>query len=137
MEQRGLPDGTGLVARWIARHPPDLDRSFVIGDRDTDLAFADNLGLAGLKLGDGRDGTLTWPQVARRVLGGFRCARLERRTLRGWPPFESGVYNSGSFLKAGMNWLMTSRALFASPRTAKPGPETTGVNAVTPGVRAT
>jgi imidazoleglycerol-phosphate dehydratase / histidinol-phosphatase len=36
--------GTGLVTRFIAHNPPDLDRSFVIGDRDTDLQFAENLG---------------------------------------------------------------------------------------------
>lgn len=71
---------TGLVTRWIAEHPPDLERSFVIGDRDTDLAFADNLGIAGLKLGDGNDGSLRWPEIARQVLVGLRRARVERRT---------------------------------------------------------
>lgn len=71
---------TGLVTRFIARTPPDLDRSFVIGDRDTDLAFAENLGLAGLKVGDGTGDSLAWPEIARRILSGLRRAKIRRGT---------------------------------------------------------
>lgn len=71
---------TGLVTRYIAKYPPDLDRSFVIGDRDTDLAFAENLGLIGLKVGDGTGDSLNWPQIARRILGGLRRATVTRGT---------------------------------------------------------
>lgn len=76
--------GTGLLTRFIAQHPPDLERSFVIGDRDTDLEFAANLGLAGLKVGEGRgageDDSMSWPEIARRILGGLRCATVIRET---------------------------------------------------------
>jgi imidazoleglycerol-phosphate dehydratase / histidinol-phosphatase len=72
---------TGLLTGWIAANPPDLDRSFVIGDRDTDLQFAENLGLVGIKVGDGNDGTLRWPEVARRILDGLRRATVLRGTL--------------------------------------------------------
>jgi imidazoleglycerol-phosphate dehydratase / histidinol-phosphatase len=71
---------TGLLTRFIATMPPDLDRSFVIGDRDTDLVLAENLGLVGLKVGDGADDSLTWPEVARRILGGLRRASVRRGT---------------------------------------------------------
>lgn len=71
---------TGLVTRYLVHNPPDLDRSFVLGDRDTDLAFAENLGLVGLKVGDGTDGSLTWPEIARRILGGLRRAVVTRAT---------------------------------------------------------
>ena len=71
---------TGLVTRFISHNPPDLDRSFVLGDRDTDLAFAENLGLVGLKVGDGTDGSLNWPEVARQILGGLRRAVVTRGT---------------------------------------------------------
>ncbi len=71
---------TGLLTAFIARNPPDLERSFVIGDRDTDLEFAANLGLPGLKLGNGRDGTLGWDEIARHVLGGLRRATVARET---------------------------------------------------------
>jgi imidazoleglycerol-phosphate dehydratase / histidinol-phosphatase len=67
---------TGLVTAWIARNPPDLERSFVIGDRDTDLAFADNLGIHGLKLEPG----FGWPEITRRILGGLRRATVTRAT---------------------------------------------------------
>ncbi|MFQ5635963.1 MAG: histidinol-phosphatase, partial [Gammaproteobacteria bacterium] len=50
----------------------DVDRkvSFVVGDRDTDLEFAANIGLPGFKLAgeDGRDGGLTWAAIARQVV---------------------------------------------------------------------
>ena len=71
--------GTGLVTRFIAANPPDLDRSFVIGDRDTDLAFAENLGLAGLRVGTGGD-ALSWAEAARKILGGLRRASVTRGT---------------------------------------------------------
>lgn len=72
--------GTGLVTAYIVRNPPDLDRSFVIGDRDTDLAFAENLGLVGLQVGDGSGDSLRWPEIARRILGGLRRASVQRNT---------------------------------------------------------
>lgn len=71
---------TGLVARYLLHTPPDLDRSFVIGDRETDLAFAENLGLVGLKVGDGAHGSLTWPEIARQILGGLRRGHVTRGT---------------------------------------------------------
>jgi imidazoleglycerol-phosphate dehydratase / histidinol-phosphatase len=71
---------TGLLTRYLVHNPPDLDRSFVIGDRDTDLALAENLGLAGLKVGDGTGDSLTWPEIARRILGGLRRAAVTRGT---------------------------------------------------------
>jgi imidazoleglycerol-phosphate dehydratase / histidinol-phosphatase len=72
--------GTGLVTKYLVHNPPDLDRSFVIGDRATDLAFAENLGLVGLKVGNGAEDSLTWPEVARHILGGLRRARVTRGT---------------------------------------------------------
>jgi imidazoleglycerol-phosphate dehydratase / histidinol-phosphatase len=71
---------TGLITRFIAQYPPDLDRSFVLGDRDTDMAFAENLGLAGIRVGDGTADSLAWPEVARRILGGLRRATVTRGT---------------------------------------------------------
>ena len=37
----------GLLTDWLATHPLDRAASVVIGDRDTDLEFARNLGIAG------------------------------------------------------------------------------------------
>lgn len=71
---------TGLLTRYLVTLPPDLDRSFVIGDRDADLQLAENLGLVGLRIGDGSGDSLSWPEIARRILGGLRRARVTRGT---------------------------------------------------------
>ena len=71
---------TGLLTRWLTENPPDLARSCVIGDRDTDAELAANLGLASIRVGEGGDGTLAWPEVARKLLGRFRRATVRRRT---------------------------------------------------------
>ena len=58
---------------------PDMDRerSAVIGDRETDMQLATNMGLAGLRVGP--DG-MAWSEVAGRLLDQPRTARVERRT---------------------------------------------------------
>jgi imidazoleglycerol-phosphate dehydratase/histidinol-phosphatase len=68
---------TGLLTRFLVRNPPDLERSYVIGDRETDLELAANLGLKGLKVGPDGD---SWPAVARRILDGVRRGRVRRQT---------------------------------------------------------
>lgn len=73
--------GLGLVLHLLRDRSVDWERSAVVGDRDTDLAFAANLGVRGLKLaspvfGDG----LAWPEIARRLLDAPRTASVERAT---------------------------------------------------------
>ncbi len=70
----------GMVREYVGSHPFDPARSFMVGDRDTDLEFADNLGVAGLRVRI--DGALeeTWPSIAARILGAARRSRIERRT---------------------------------------------------------
>jgi imidazoleglycerol-phosphate dehydratase/histidinol-phosphatase len=45
----------------------------VIGDRDTDLRLARNMGIRGIKMG-------SWPRIARELLGEPRTASVERET---------------------------------------------------------
>lgn len=68
----------GLVRRFLNDGHVELTRSAVIGDRDTDLELARNLGVRGLRVR--RDGTPeeTWPAVVREILA--RRARVERAT---------------------------------------------------------
>jgi imidazoleglycerol-phosphate dehydratase / histidinol-phosphatase len=68
----------GLVRHYLSDPSADLSRSAVVGDRDTDLELARNLGLRGLRVR--RNGTPeeTWPAVARALLA--RRARIERVT---------------------------------------------------------
>jgi imidazoleglycerol-phosphate dehydratase/histidinol-phosphatase len=58
---------TGLVREFLRSDNVDLERSAVVGDRDTDLELARNLGLRGLRVR--RHGTEkeTWPQIVREL----------------------------------------------------------------------
>jgi len=71
---------TGLLRDYLAGRELDRDASCVIGDRQTDLELAANLGLAGLRVR--RDGSEeeTWEAVARRLTRPVRSARVARRT---------------------------------------------------------
>jgi len=68
---------TGLVQHWLRAGALDLARSAVIGDRETDLAFARNLGVRGFRIGAD---ALDWPAIARALLDTPRQARVERVT---------------------------------------------------------
>ena len=70
----------GLVADFLASNDLDRSRSAVIGDRDTDLELADNLGLRGFKVtADGSAGQ-TWSEIVHLLLDDPRRANIERRT---------------------------------------------------------
>lgn len=57
--------GTGLVRHYIADGAWDRELSAMVGDRDTDLQFAANLGIRGFRVGSLGMG---WPEVVDRVL---------------------------------------------------------------------
>ncbi len=68
----------GLVRHYLSDPSADLSRSAVIGDRDTDLELARNLGVRGLRVRCNGTAEETWPAVARALLA--RRARIERLT---------------------------------------------------------
>jgi len=67
-----------IVESYLREHVIDTVQSAVIGDRDTDLAFAANLGLRGLRLRVGGSEAETWPAIARELLA--RRATVRRTT---------------------------------------------------------
>ena len=72
---------TALVDEYVGRSPIDAARSYVIGDRDTDLELGANLGIAALRVlrGDGQEAT--WPEIVARLTGTpSRRAELRRTT---------------------------------------------------------
>jgi len=72
---------TGLVQHWLRAGALDLARSAVIGDRETDIEFARNLGIRGLRIGAGPDrSTLDWPGIARLLIDAPRRAQVLRET---------------------------------------------------------
>jgi imidazoleglycerol-phosphate dehydratase/histidinol-phosphatase len=70
--------GTALVDEWVRERGVDLAASVMIGDRDTDLAFATNLGIRGLRVRVAGDASETWPAIANALLA--RRATVERVT---------------------------------------------------------
>ena len=68
---------TGLVTDYV-RQNVDLGTSAVVGDRDTDLEFARNLGIRGLRVRKDGDASETWPAIVRELTA--RTARVHRKT---------------------------------------------------------
>ncbi len=69
---------TALARTWLGRDDWSRARSAVIGDRDTDVAFARNLGVAGIRIGS--EETPDWAAVTTALLDGGRRAEVIRRT---------------------------------------------------------
>ena len=69
---------TGLLTRFLAGTHLDLERSAVIGDRDSDLELARNIGIAGIRVGapPGED----WYRIAQALCGSGRRATVSRQT---------------------------------------------------------
>jgi imidazoleglycerol-phosphate dehydratase/histidinol-phosphatase len=69
---------TGLLRPWLAGHDYDRARSAVIGDRDTDLQLAANLGVRGLRVRKDGGEAETWAAVAGELT--LRRAAVTRKT---------------------------------------------------------
>ena len=66
--------GVGMFGKYLDGSY-DLSASFVIGDRETDLKLARNLGCRGLQVGP-----MTWREIAEAVRSTERIAEVSRRT---------------------------------------------------------
>jgi len=73
--------GTALADAYLARAPMDPARSYVIGDRATDLELARNLGIGSIRIMRDAGPEATWAAVAASLVRApARRARVERRT---------------------------------------------------------
>jgi imidazoleglycerol-phosphate dehydratase / histidinol-phosphatase len=59
---------TKLIDDYLQGAVYHLPSSAVIGDRVTDMELATRLGVRGLRIGDGNNATLTWPQIVAALL---------------------------------------------------------------------
>lgn len=66
----------GLVLDYLVGQKIDRAHSFVIGDRETDMELAKNMGIRGLRLGDDLD----WNGVVKQILASDRIAEITRKT---------------------------------------------------------
>jgi imidazoleglycerol-phosphate dehydratase / histidinol-phosphatase len=79
-EHENSPDrkpGIGMVLDYLKSGELDLQDSWVIGDRLTDLELARNMGIGGMRLGRGHD---DWRSIAHRLVNRPRQAEIRRTT---------------------------------------------------------
>lgn len=69
--------GISMVLHYLRDRSIDLDASAMVGDRETDMQFADNLGVRGLRLGPSH---YSWPDIAHLLVDAPRTASIERST---------------------------------------------------------
>jgi imidazoleglycerol-phosphate dehydratase/histidinol-phosphatase len=67
-----------LVEDWVREQQADLGASAMVGDRDTDLEFARNLGVRGLRVRRHGEVSETWPAIVRAL--SERTAQARRKT---------------------------------------------------------
>ena len=69
---------TGLVNAFMRERPVDRAASVMIGDRETDLKFAENLGVRGFRVDAAQPGS--WEQIVREIVDAPRIGRARRKT---------------------------------------------------------
>ncbi len=73
--------GLGLVQHYLRDRGIDLDRSAMVGDRETDLQFARNLGIRGFQLRTAQfGGDWDWAGIAHELADAPRRAEVVRNT---------------------------------------------------------
>src|SRR5688572_9930464 len=71
---------TGLLDDYLRDQPIDRQHSYVIGDRETDLELARNLGIQGIRVRTEETPGDTWPEIAARLTTTTRVASIVRKT---------------------------------------------------------
>ncbi len=65
----------GILGEFLIKNQIDLENSYVIGDRETDLEFAKNIGIKGFKIPE-----KSWSEIADMILDKPRIAQIKRKT---------------------------------------------------------
>ena len=71
---------TGLLTRYLAGTSLDTTASAVIGDRNTDLEFAENIGIRGFKIDPAATDGQTWRTISATLRNRARTATVARKT---------------------------------------------------------
>ncbi len=69
--------GLGMVLHYLRDRSVDLQASAMVGDRETDMEFARNLGVRGFRLAPGH---YRWDEIAHDLADAPRTATVERKT---------------------------------------------------------
>jgi len=91
---------TGMVDQYLKSNKVDLENSYMIGDRKTDIDFADNIGVTGYLLSN----DLNWQDIAKTILDKPRIATINRKTKETSIDCKlnldgTGIYNIDTGLK--------------------------------------
>lgn len=68
----------GLIQDYVKEQRIDRETSYVIGDRETDIQLAENLGIKSIHFG--RNEIVSWAAVAKQILSQPRSATVSRKT---------------------------------------------------------
>ena len=105
-EHEGSPDrkpGIGMLLEYLKSGELDLADSWVIGDRETDLQLADNMGIGGIRCGP--DGE-AWQEISRRLCSRPRQASVRRDTNETQIRVEVDLdANGGSEISTGIGFF--------------------------------
>lgn len=94
--------GIGMVLDYLKSGELDLADSWVIGDRETDLQMAANMGIGGLRCGPDGD---SWAEIARHLCTRPRRARVQRDTNETRIRVEVDLDSSGSSISTGIGFF--------------------------------
>jgi imidazoleglycerol-phosphate dehydratase/histidinol-phosphatase len=94
---------TGLVENYLKENTLDLRRTFVIGDRETDVQFGKNIGCKTIRLGDSPDSsadlvTNSFLDACRYAVSSLRTAHVERTTNETSISVDVHLDGTGSFV---------------------------------------
>jgi imidazoleglycerol-phosphate dehydratase/histidinol-phosphatase len=97
----------GLVQHYLRDRSIDLDRSAMVGDRPSDVQFADNLGIRAFQLKTAQfGGQWDWPSIAHELADAPRTATVARNTR------ETRITVSVDLDRAGASSVSTGLGFF-------------------------
>ncbi|MBN1962533.1 MAG: bifunctional histidinol-phosphatase/imidazoleglycerol-phosphate dehydratase HisB [Deltaproteobacteria bacterium] len=70
----------GLVRSYLTGGDLDMTTCAMVGDRETDLTFAENMGIRGYRVGSDIPDALNWLEIAHELITRPRRGRCQRRT---------------------------------------------------------
>jgi imidazoleglycerol-phosphate dehydratase/histidinol-phosphatase len=100
--------GIGMVLDYLKSGELDLSDCWVIGDRETDMTLADNMGIGGFLLGPGGqpvDGYENWPSITHQLINRPRRATVERKTNETDIRVEVDLDASGTSIDTGIGFF--------------------------------
>lgn len=94
--------GIGMLLSYLRSGELDFERSAVIGDRETDLEMAANLGVRGLRIGPRG---MSWPEIVSELRDRPRSAEVERKTRETWITCRVDLDDEGTRINTGIGFF--------------------------------